>query len=170
MFRPWCHSLWLLGILGGALILVSLMLPPAEPTVSAPPPTPWPSPPPPQNRLPVARPPEPKTLEESLRLREQLRQGEGRNDVPIAVAGPETRGSSIGIKGKTVQLPPDAWVETWMVFATCPIGRVCRETPLYSLRRGESTLVISSPSGIIYEERIAPGEEGAFAFVRDALR
>ncbi|MDP6403129.1 MAG: hypothetical protein QF467_06240 [SAR202 cluster bacterium] len=35
--------------------------------------------------------------------------------------------------------------------------------------RGNSTIAVSAPSGAIFEEKVAPGEEGAFDFLKEAL-
>jgi hypothetical protein len=44
----------------------------------------------------------------------------------------------------------------------------CPETPVYTLRRGDSTVDVSIASGAIYRVRSAPGEGVAFDFLRPA--
>jgi hypothetical protein len=74
------------------------------------------------------------------------------------------------LAGRAVRLPPDAYVEHFTVSVHCVVGRPCPQTPIYELRRGNSTIAVSAPTGAVVEERPAPGEERAFDFLREALR
>jgi hypothetical protein len=85
----------------------------------------------------------------------------------IRSRGPATRGAVINIAGRTVQLPPDAYIEENMAFVQCVEGLPCPEAPYYRLRRGESTVGVSLRSGARFAEKIAPGEEGAFDFLAE---
>lgn len=115
---------------------------------------------------PAPRPPEPRTLEESRQIREKLQREEGNSGRLVPASGPETRGIVIHVAGKPIQLPPDAWIEREITFIQCALGEPCPQAPLYELRRGSSRIVISVPSGDWGHERIAPGEEGAFDFIK----
>jgi hypothetical protein len=94
-------------------------------------------------------------------------QGGGRT---IVASGPSTAGTRLTIAGRPVQLDPDTYVESYVLSVTCEIGRPCPRTPMYALRRGESRISLSQPTGEIVFERIAPGEDGAFEAIKDQLR
>lgn len=87
----------------------------------------------------------------------------------VEVSGPSTRGSAIQVAGRVVQLPPDAYVETYTISATCLPGKPCPQAPLYTIRRGQSKLTVSQPSGVVVEEKVMPGEEGVFESIRRQL-
>lgn len=85
--------------------------------------------------------------------------------------GPATKGALIVIAGKEIQLPPGAYIAHDLIDVACVIGGdPCLEVPLYGLVRGNSTIFVSIPSGIIYEEKIGEGDEEPFAFLKEALR
>lgn len=88
--------------------------------------------------------------------------------------GLEAKGKPIRVAGIDVQLPPDAYVEYIIVDALpCPPsieGVNCPEVPFYKLRRGNSTIGVSIKSGTMFQEQVAPGEEGAFDFLREAFQ
>jgi hypothetical protein len=88
----------------------------------------------------------------------------------IHSSGPATRGAVIHVAGREVQLPPDAFIERSVAAVLCGGGLPCPETPFYILRRGNSTVSVSLRSGARFDEQIAPGEEGAFDFLREATR
>jgi hypothetical protein len=83
--------------------------------------------------------------------------------------GPTTCGAEIAVGGWKVQLPPDAYIEHLIISVNCVVGQPCPEAPYYSLRRGKSTVGVSIRSGARFGERIAPGEEGAFDFLGEAV-
>jgi hypothetical protein len=68
-----------------------------------------------------------------------------------------------------VKLPPDAYIAAHII-EIFDCGNPCPETPIYEIRRGASFLAISERSGRIITERIAPGESGAFDFLKEALK
>ncbi len=82
----------------------------------------------------------------------------------------ETRGVAIIVAGKTVQLPPDAYVEAIVTGVTCGSARSCAETPGYVIGRGHSRIGVAMDSGRILSETTAPGEESFFTFLKEALR
>lgn len=127
-----------------------------------PPPDSVPTPPP---HVPAKR--EPMTLEEQEQLRQKVEQ-EGRW-IPIKVSGPETKGSTIYVGNKKVQLPADAYIEHYISFGSCIPCYPCPQFPLYIIRRGDSRSEISLRSRSIIAESIAPGEEGTFDFLRKSL-
>jgi len=89
----------------------------------------------------------------------------------LEATGPSTKGALIVIASKDIQLPPDAYIAHDIIDVVCVIGGdPCPETPLYVLARGNSTISVSIPSGIIYEEKIGEGDKEPFAFLKEALR
>lgn len=85
--------------------------------------------------------------------------------------GPATKGALIVIAGKEIQLPTDVYIAHDVTEVLCVIGGPpCPETPYYMLARGNSTIFVSIPSGIIYEEKIGEGDKEPFAFLKKALR
>lgn len=91
-----------------------------------PPPDSVPTPPP---HVPAKR--EPMTLEEQEQLRQKVEQ-EGRW-IPIKVSGPETKGSTIYVGNKKVQLPADAYLyralyKFWFMYPLLPLSSI---PPLY---------------------------------------
>jgi hypothetical protein len=86
----------------------------------------------------------------------------------VVLSGPQTRGSTITIAGRQLALPTDAWIESLILAGTC--AGPCPELPLYQIKRGNSTISVGIPTGRINGEQIAPGEEGAFDFLKAALK
>jgi hypothetical protein len=84
-------------------------------------------------------------------------------------AQPPTPVPAVTIAGKSIPLPPDVWIEHHITTVSCVIGNPCPEVPPVVLARGESRMTVSTPSGIIYGEVVAPGEHEPFAFVKRAL-
>ena len=82
----------------------------------------------------------------------------------------ETRGKPVTLGGKTVQLPPDAYVDGMVTHVLCGGSPEACETPFYNIRRGRSLINVTVRTGRILSEHIAPGEEGAFDFLKEALR
>ena len=149
--------------LAGVLYTTAMASEPAPPSPSTPPVA---TPPPPAHTPPSERPP--MTKEEEEQARAKAIQG-ARGQV-IIVSGPATRGSIVRIAGLEIQLPSDAFVDRYVVDILCIAGRPCPEVPIYELKRGNSTLAVSAPSGAIVEEDTANGEEGAFDFLKEVLR
>ncbi len=79
------------------------------------------------------------------------------------------RGQLLRIAGHFVQLPPDAYVNPEAAGPTCVPDLPCAG-PTYRIVRGGSSASVSVTSGAILSEEIAPGEEGAFDFLRQVLR
>jgi hypothetical protein len=67
-----------------------------------------------------------------------------------------------------VPFPPDAY-DGIVVDVLCA-GPGCPELPLYSIRRGNSSTTVNPKTGALGPEVLAPGEEGAFTFLKEALR
>jgi len=84
--------------------------------------------------------------------------------------GPQTRGATIRVAGKTIQLPPAAYVSAYEPYVQCAAGQPCPDPPIYELRRGASSLRIEAQSGTVLDERTGPGETAAFEFLHQALR
>jgi len=75
------------------------------------------------------------------------------------------------IAGKIIELPADVEVDRRIGEILCVQGTPCPidELPFIILRRGESRADVSEKTGRIVFEKIAPGDEGAFAFIREAF-
>lgn len=163
MRRSWRTRITLLIV---PLALAALLGALYSAVIGAGPPPPLSTPPPPV--LPPQEKPKPLTFEEERQMRAKANQeGTGQS---ITVSGPETAGSRIHISRRTIQLPPDAFVNAYVVSILCPPDVSCPETPYYSIKRGNSSIGISARFGIIFSETIASGEEGAFDFLKETLR
>jgi hypothetical protein len=92
---------------------------------------------------------------------------------PVACNPPSKRGGTIGVGSlnyapRSIDLPADAcWIRIESV--SCKPPGPCPQTPLYSIRRGHSAIVISAGNGRVESEDLAPGEEQAFRFLNAAL-
>lgn len=94
----------------------------------------------------------------------------------FTVAGPETMGSIIQAGDKKIQLPPDVYVEAYVVIAEC-MEQPCPETPYYLLQYKDSPkdiLGVTVKSGAIVETFKAPEEQRRlherFAWLEEALK
>ena len=97
--------------------------------------------------------------------------------------GPETAGSVLTVAGLQIQLPDDAYIHQIVNLVVClgesvvVVGEIAVEetdlcppqTPYYDLARGDSTVRVVEQTGRVFGETIAPGEEGAFNFLKEAL-
>lgn len=95
------------------------------------------------------------------------------NGARIVNSAQATRGKPITIAGRTVQLPPDAYVAGVASHVSCmyPSDPVkCPKPPHYEIVRGNSSMWIATTSGQIISENLAPGDARAFDFIREALR
>jgi hypothetical protein len=154
-----------------AVLVVALGVSVAIVVAAPPPPSPSKPPPPQPGDFSPAPPaifgPKPATPEEERQLRAKIeRESSGIGNI---VAGPQTAGKTIILRGMPVKLPTDAHVERYILEVLCS-GPSCPETPAYVIRRGNSTFAVSEKSGVIIEEHTAPGEERVFDFLREALR
>lgn len=82
----------------------------------------------------------------------------------------ETQGKPIKLGNKTVQLPPDTYVEGVVTHVMCGGTPAQCETPFYNIRRGRSLINVTVHSGRILSDHPATGEEQAFEFLKRALR
>ena len=106
---------------------------------------------------------------EELVTREDLPDLEARGLVTrTVVSGPSTKGAAITVAGKRIKLPDDMYIEAKWLGGICPVGWECPAYPTYVLVRGNSSTEIDS-QGKVWWEEVAPGEEGAFDFLREAL-
>ncbi|GEM_PF-5676105 len=62
-----------------------------------------------------------------------------------------------------------AFVEHLITSVSCLAGQTCPETPIYVIKRGNSSISVSVPTGTIIQEEIADGEEEIFDFLKEAL-
>lgn len=132
----------------GALLILALII--AMPVFGDFPPPPETTPEPPKEMTPIP------TIEEKV--------------VTVESTGPSTKGALITVANKEIQLPPDAYIAHDLIDVVCVIGGPpCPETPLYVLARWNSTIMVSIPSGIIYEEKIGEGDVEPFQFLKEAL-
>lgn len=92
------------------------------------------------------------------------------SEVRYSIQGPATKGMTITIKGKKVKLPNDAYIEYYVTEGIPSPGAKMPELPILIIARGNSRIDISKGSGTINRETIAPGEEGAFNFLKEALK
>jgi len=85
--------------------------------------------------------------------------------------GPQTRGATIRVATRTIQLLPDTYVSAYEPYVQCTVGQSCPDPSIYELRRGAASVRIEAQSGVVVEEDVVvPGETGAFSFLREALR
>ena len=73
------------------------------------------------------------------------------------------------IRGLLILLPPDAYIKHYINLVDCVAGEPCPEIPFYVIERGNSTISATARTGKVTGEDIAPGEEGAFDFLKAAL-
>ena len=104
-------------------------------------------------------------------MRRGAASGEERKKTWTAVSGPTTAGALILIAGREVQLPADAYIDGFV--AKIEFGPDVRpygfDAPLIEIKRGNSKIVVALYTGVTWNESIAPGETGAFAFLFAAL-
>ncbi len=91
-------------------------------------------------------------------------------EVIYETSGPTTKGMTITIAGKKIKLPDDTYIEHNVYDITASPGKNAPETPYFVIARGNSRILVPKRSGKIYSETIAPGEEGAFNFLKEALK
>jgi hypothetical protein len=84
-------------------------------------------------------------------------------------SGPTTCAAEIVVAGSKVRLPPDAYVADLVSVRDCVERTPCGMTTIYVLRRGESEVLVSQRTGTGTNEKIAPGEEGAFDFLPEVV-
>lgn len=111
------------------------------------------------------------TLEDKLEHEEELRE-QGRI---IPARGPETAGTDITISGKTVQLPDDAYIRSYVAAATCASDRICPPRPWIIIRRGEQNVTVDGSGELWPGGPTEPFDpdiklQPEFRFLRDALR
>jgi len=131
-------------------------------------PTPWPSPlptPPNQNQPSYVM----TAAEVEEWLQKMLEENRNNGGFDIITVGPTTKGCNIAVAGKVIKLPDDAYVEARADCILCIAGFTCPQTPFYTIARGNSRLEVDY-SGKIWSEEIAQGDEGAFDFIKEALR
>lgn len=89
------------------------------------------------------------------------------NIVRRVVGGPETAGSVVTLGGRSVQLPPDAYVTGEVTHNNCLPGP-CPETPALIIRRGNSTIYVGIRSGLVDDSasQVIPGEAHLFEFLK----
>ena len=75
----------------------------------------------------------------------------------------------VNIAGREIVLPTDVHFDGYIMHVLCVVGIPCPETPLVAIGRGKSGISIIDRTGVIWREEIAPGEEGAFDFLKLAL-
>jgi hypothetical protein len=174
MTKRWRMRLAVVGVL--AALVVALGVSVAIVVADPPPPSPSKPPPPQAGDFKPAPPPgfgpKPTTLEEERRWREEIVRLNPGYSTPVS--GPETLGATITVAGKTIKLPPDAYLGGELVayFGACNLPSPCPETPILLIQRGNSTIGIVMRTGQLVEnpDFIKPGEERLFDFLREALR
>ena len=87
---------------------------------------------------------------------------------PQQIADPSLEGNIV-IAGVEIHLPEDAHIDGFISKALCRPGSTCARLPWVVIRRGESKIWVSIPTGVIDREVLALGEEGAFDFLKEAL-
>lgn len=82
------------------------------------------------------------------------------------MTGPETAGQVIRVAGKDVQLPPDVYVDQFVISVSCMAEAPCPQAPIYVLRRGPSTIAVEVVTGRVVDRRTDPGhDEQDFGFL-----
>ena len=149
------------AVVGAALIIgLGLGIPAAlgsGPFRVAPPPPPLSTPSPPQ--LPTPTPHDPATFEEVKALTEAMAR--------------ETRqvknvGGPVKLAGRLIQLPDDAYEASWS-WGDCAGSMPCPKNPVITIARGASKVTVGG-DGKVWSAELAPGEAGAFDFLKEALK
>lgn len=121
--------------------------------------TPPPPPPPPFSGMPGAVPP-------------PTQSDVKENGVEVLLAGPQTSGAEITIAGKTIKLPEDAQLGGLVVDVLAVQGAtdpMADHLPLIIIQRGSSTVYVGLNDGVFVYGSLAPGEEGAFDFLKESF-
>lgn len=95
----------------------------------------------------------------------------------IPIMGPEAKGIRVTIAGKTIQLPPDAYVagESLIEWYALPgmseeeIRRMYDNKSAFELVIGDSHITIGIVTGDILMGKIAPGNKGVFDFLKEVF-
>lgn len=151
----------------------------SSPQVVTPTPIPTPTPPPPWYIAPpptgmpyIKGPtpyPPPKNAQELLAQQEEIDRKSRATGGTVTRAGPETKGATITVAGKNIKLPDDAYWDGIAMEVSCLNEVPCAQTPIIGIVRGKSEIGVSINTGQIAGEKVAPGEEGAFAFLDKEL-
>ena len=164
--RKWLLLFLVLTIVAATVIGINVSAIAQQDSTSEPAVKPWftPAPPPHEKRIQNKQ----RTEEEVIAMREEtMKELKANGGYPISVR--DTR--AIDVADKVIQLPPNAYVSAFILSALCKGGAInCPRAPLWVITRGGSTITLEKISGKIVSEKIAPGEEGAFDFIREALR
>ena len=92
--------------------------------------------------------------------------------------GPLTGGTEVTIAGKKIRLPDDAQLDGVVVSVLpaislddggCAICDRLDDLPWLNIVRGDSKITVGLNTGVVVGGRIAPGEEEAFDFLKEAL-
>ncbi len=183
-FRNWRRKIpmiVLIAVVIAALSATSLIAavsdPMATPTASATSPTAvgkvvLPTPQPPPDSRAVLRSPTPvMSIDEARAQRQRLMDTDEYRRIRNIAYGPQNSGGIIVIRGISVVIPQDAYIDSVVVDGIC-VGppSPCPDFPIISIVRGKSRISFSKPSGGIVHQSFAPGEERTFAFLQAALR
>ena len=71
------------------------------------------------------------------------------------------------VAGKKIAIPSDARVFAWLSEAGCFSQSPCPVAPIYGIKRSNSIISVEAQTGRILTETLAPGEEGAFNFLKE---
>lgn len=93
----------------------------------------------------------------------------------VTIAGPETAGTIITIAGKEILLPPNVYVEAYVVDHLCPVDAKCLEAPAYALANIDTgeRIALSAVSGEIgdpaLDQETLTRSRAAFRWLVDAV-
>jgi len=93
----------------------------------------------------------------------------------VTIAGPETAGSTITIADKEVKLPPNVYVEAYVVDHLCPVGAKCLEAPAFALANIETgeRVAVSAVTGEVGDPGLSEEDlsrsRSSFRWLVDAM-
>lgn|GEM_PF-1582438 len=112
------------------------------------------------------------TMEEQIKWKEEFTEWAEANDKIIHMAGEETKGSTIEINGAMVQLPPDAYVASYIVsdqiLSQSEDYRI--HLPYYTIQRGDEIVRISQNTGYILDQSLDTVNGKAFDFLQNSIK
>jgi hypothetical protein len=92
----------------------------------------------------------------------------------IHASGKETSGSMIDVAGKSIQLPSNVHIDTYIAAGLCPLGVECLDPPIYVLRNDAGVMIsISEKNGKIGDPSLSAEElaqaKSSFQWLVDAV-
>lgn len=112
------------------------------------------------------------TVDEQLRWKDAFNNWAEQNGRMKHVAGETTRGSSVVLAGRTIQLPDDVFVKAYVVNDD-GLGQhveTAQHLPFYALQRGHSTIMVAEHTGFVVNLVLDEADDKPFDFLRGDIK